>query len=67
MKCLYSKFFWSLLSSIQTEYAKIGSISLYSVEMLENADQQNSKYRHFSRSAWALLVFFDDSQNKTPL
>ena len=49
-KCLYSELFWSVFSRIQTEYGEIRSISPYSVRMRANADQNNSKYEHFSRS-----------------
>ena len=50
-KCLYSEFFWSVLSRIWTEYREIQSISRYSVQMRENTDQKNCEYGHFSRSA----------------
>ena len=46
----YSEFFWSVFSRIQTEYGEILHISPCSVRRLENADQENSKYGHFSRS-----------------
>ena len=42
--------FWSIFSSIWTEYGQIRSTSPYSVRMPENADQKNSEYGHFSRS-----------------
>ena len=42
--------FWSIFSRIWTEYGKILRISLYSVRMLENTDQNNSEHGHFSRS-----------------
>ena len=48
--CPYSELFWSAFSRIQTEYWEIRSISLHSVRMLENANQNNSEYRLFSRS-----------------
>ena len=48
-KCPYSELFWSAFSRIWTEYGDIRSISLYSVQMGENADQNNSEYGHFSR------------------
>ena len=41
-KCLYSELFWSAFSLIWTEYGEIRSISLYSVRIRENADQNNS-------------------------
>ena len=49
-KCPYSKLFWSAFSCIRTEYEQILCISLYSVRMRKNADQNNSEYGHFSRS-----------------
>ena len=42
--------------NIWTEYRGIQSISPYSVGMWENADQDNSEYRHFLRST--ILSFF---------
>ena len=48
-KCPYSELFWSAFSQIRTEYGEIRSISLYSVQMRKNADQNNSEYGHFSR------------------
>ena len=38
------------ISRIRTEYEEIPRISLYSVQMRENTDQNNSEYRHFLRS-----------------
>ena len=52
VKYPYSKFFWSAFSRIWTEYGEIRSISPYSVQMWENADPKNSKYRHFSRISY---------------
>ena len=49
-KCLYLEFFWSVFSSIWTEYGEILRISMYSVRMRENTDWKNSEYGHFSRS-----------------
>ena len=49
-KCPYSEFFWSVFSCIRTEYGEILCISPHSIQMRENADQKNSKYRHFSYS-----------------
>ena len=40
----------SLFSLIRTEYAEILRVSLYSVRMLENTNQKNSKYEHFLHS-----------------
>ena len=37
-------FLWSTFSRIRTEYGEILHISLYSVRMRENADQNNSEY-----------------------
>ena len=48
--CPFLKLFWSVFSHIRTEYGEIWSTSSYSVRMLENTDQNNSKYGHFSRS-----------------
>ena len=45
-KCPYSKLFWSAFSRIRTEYGEMQS--MYSVQMRENADQNNSECRHFS-------------------
>ena len=49
-KCSYSELFWSVFSHIHTAYGEIRSVSLYSVQMPENTDQNNSKDGHFSRS-----------------
>ena len=49
-KCTHSELFWSIFSPIRTEYGEIRSISLYSVRMWENADQNNSEHGHFLRS-----------------
>ena len=49
-KCPYSELFWSAFSRIRTEYGEILRISPYSVRMRVIADQNNSEYRHFSRS-----------------
>ena len=49
-KCSYSELLWSTFSRIRIEYGDIRSISPYSVQMRENKGQNNSKYRHFSRS-----------------
>ena len=48
--CPYSELFWSVFPRIWTEYREIRSISPYSVQIWENADQNNSEYGHFSRS-----------------
>ena len=46
----YSELFWSVFSRIWTDYGEIRSISLYSVQMRESADQNNSEHGHFLRS-----------------
>ena len=46
-KCPYFEFFWSLFPRIRTDYAEILSIFPYSIEMLENTYQKNSKYGYF--------------------
>ena len=43
-KCPYSELFWSAFSPIWNEYGEILRISLYSVRMWENMDQNNSEY-----------------------
>ena len=48
--CPYSELFRFEFSSIWTEYGEIWSISPYSLQMRENADRNNSEYRHFLRS-----------------
>ena len=49
-KFAYSELFWPAFSRMRMEYEEIRSISLYSVRMRENADQNNSACGHFSRS-----------------
>ena len=49
-KCPYSELFWSAFSCIRAEYGEIRSISPYSVQMRENADQYNAECGHFLRS-----------------
>ena len=46
----YSELFWSVFFHLRTEYEDILRISPYSIQMRENADQNNSKYGQFSRS-----------------
>ena len=46
----YSKLFWFAFSRVRTEYGKKRSMSLYSIQMRENADQNNSESGHFPRS-----------------
>ena len=48
--CPYSELFWAAFSRIRIEYGEIQSISRYSVQMRENADQNNSEYGHFPHS-----------------
>ena len=55
-KCPYSEFFWSIFSHIWTNYGDLLCISLYSIRMGENADQKNSEYGPFLRSAIFLIV-----------
>ena len=45
--CPYSELFWSVFSHIWTEYKEILCISLCSVPMQENTEQNNSEYGHF--------------------
>ena len=52
--------FWSAFFRIRTEYGEIRSISRYSVQMWENADQNNSEYGHFLRSVNDLSVTSND-------
>ena len=56
-KCPYSELFWSSFSRIWTEYGEIRSICPYSVQMRENADQNNPKQEHFSRSEQQCVKF----------
>ena len=61
-KCPYLELFWFLFSSIRTEYGEVLRISLYSVRMRENADQNNSEYGHFLRSTpWCKSAPFHTS------
>ena len=53
-KCLYSELLWSVFFRIRTEYGEALRISLYSVRMRENMDQNNSEYRHFLRSDYQI-------------
>ena len=56
-KCPYSESFWSAYSHIRTEYGEIRSISLYSIRMRENTDQNNSEYGQFLHSEAIFLIF----------
>ena len=50
-KCPYLELFWFIFFHIWTEYRDLQSTFLYSVKIRENADQKNSKYGRFLRSA----------------
>ena len=65
-KCPYLELLWFVFSRIWTEYVGIRNISPYSVRMRENADQNNSEYRHFSRSAcdWDDFICLDQDNLK---
>ena len=56
-RCRYSELNWSLFSHIWTEYEERVRISPYSIELLENTDQKNSKYGHCSCSVCFNLCF----------
>ena len=56
-KCLYSEFFWSPFSRIQTQYGDLQSKFTFSVQMRENADQKSFEYGHFSRSVTRKFKF----------
>ena len=47
-KCPFSDFLASVFSRVRTEYSV--QMHPYSVRIRENADQNNSKYGHFSHS-----------------
>ena len=55
-KCPYSELLWFVFSRIRTENREILCISLYSVRIWKNTDQNNSKYRHIllsdARKVW---------------
>ena len=56
-KCPYSELFWSAFSRFRNEYGEIIRISMYSVRIRENADQNNSEYGHFSCSdGWKWFI-----------
>ena len=54
-KCPYLQLFWSFFSLIRTEFREILRISLYSVRMRKNTDQNNSEYWHFLRNGCVLI------------
>ena len=51
-KCPHSELSWSAFSRIWTKYGEILRFSLYSVWTRENANQNNSEYGHFFRTAF---------------
>ena len=51
-KCPYSELFWSVFSRIRTEYGEI-------LRMRENADQNNSGYRHFLRNVGHIKIHME--------
>ena len=62
-KCPYLELFWSAFLYIRTEYGKILCISPYSVRILENTDQNTSKYGYCLRSVPfrllnSMIIFF---------
>ena len=48
--CPYLELYWSAFLRIRIEYREILHISVYSAWMLENVDQNNSKFGHSLRS-----------------
>ena len=56
-KCRNSKFVWSVFSRIRTEYEDLQNKYPYSLRMLENTDQKNTKFEHFLRSLRDLVSF----------
>ena len=46
----YSEFFWSVFVVYLVRIRRFSG--RYSVQMLENTDQKNSEYGHFSRGVW---------------
>ena len=52
-----SVLFWSVFSSIRTEYGDLLCKSPYSVLILENTDQKNSEKRYFLRSVFLVFWF----------
>ena len=55
-KCPCSELSWSAFYRIWTKYREMLFISLYSVQMQQNADQNNSEYRNFLRSVHLLQI-----------
>ena len=51
-------FFWFVFSRIRTEYGEILRISLYSIQMRQNTDQQKLRYLDTFHAVPALLSFF---------
>ena len=58
-KCPYSELFWPIFSRTCTKYGEARSIFPYSVQMRKNADQNNSKYGHFSHSVKHAEIYRD--------
>ena len=52
----YSGFFWSAFSRIRTENEEILRISLHSIRLRENTDQNNSEHGDFSCSAFVVVL-----------
>ena len=50
--------FWLVFSRIRTEYGEIWSISIYSFEIRENTNQENSENGYFTRSVIPPEVHF---------
>ena len=48
--CPYSELFYSAFSPIRTEYGEIRTVCPNSVQIRENAEQNNSKFGNFSQS-----------------
>ena len=57
--CLYSELFCSAFPSFGLNTERYVRISHYSVQMRENADQNNSEYVHFLRSVTLISIIFN--------
>ena len=68
-KCPYAELPWSIFSGIVTEYGKILRVSTYSVQIRENADQNNSECRPVlvSESVGLLHIAYFVIQRKNSL
>ena len=53
----YSELFWSAFCCIRIEHGEILRISPYSVQMRDNADQNNSEYGHFLCSVFCSELY----------